>query len=77
MFVLLGKFLDDKIVQQRLDILEVGHVPGGTEDGVVANGVKTLNIPKSRERAVRRWRLMISDDKEDIQIAHQGCLQPS
>lgn len=52
MLILLGEFLDDEVVQQRLDVLAVGHVPGGAENGVVTNGVKTLNIPESGERTV-------------------------
>ena len=76
-FVLPGEFLNDKIIQQRLDVLEVGHVPRGTENGMVTNGVETLNISKSCERAIRCWGLVVSDDKGDVQIAHQGCLQPS
>lgn len=55
MFILLGKFLDDEVVQQGLDVLEVGHVSGGTENGVVTNGVKALNILEPREGTVRRW----------------------
>jgi len=52
MLVLLGKFLDDEVVQQRLYVLEVGHIPGGTENGVVADGVKTLNVLESREGTI-------------------------
>jgi len=55
MFILLGKFLDNEVVQQRLDVLEVGHVPGSAENGVVTDGMKTLDILESGEGAVRRW----------------------
>lgn len=55
MFILLGKFLDDEVVQQRLDVLEVGHVPGGTENGVITDGMKTLDILESGKGTVRRW----------------------
>jgi len=55
MLILLGKLLDDEVVQQRLDVLKVGHVSGSTENGVVTNGMKTLNIPEPRKRTVRRW----------------------
>jgi len=77
MLVLLGKFLDDEVVQQRLYVLEVGHVSGGTENGVVADGMKTLNVLESREGTVRRWGLIRSDGGENILITHRGCLQPS
>ena len=77
MFILLGKFLDDEVVQQRLDVLKVGHVSGGTENGVITNGMKALNTLKSRERTVRRWGLVRSDDEENISITHRGCLRPS
>ena len=53
--VLFCKFLDDEVVHQGLDVLEVGHVSRGTEDGVVTNGVETLHILESREGTVRRW----------------------
>jgi hypothetical protein len=53
--VLFGKFLDDEVVHQGLDVLEVGHVSRGAEDGVVTNGVETLHILESREGTVRRW----------------------
>ena len=77
MLILLGKFLDNKVVQQRLDVLEIRHVSRGTENGVITDSVKTLNILKSRKGTVRRWGLMRSDDKENISITHRGCLQPS
>lgn len=32
---------------------------------MVTNGMKPLNIPKSREGAVRCWGFMRNDDKED------------
>ena len=54
-FILLSKFLDDEVIQQRSDVLEVGHVSGGTENGVITNGMKALNIPESREGTIRRW----------------------
>jgi len=52
MLILLGEFLDDEVVQQRLDVLAIGHVSGGAENGVVTNGVKTLNVLESGERTV-------------------------
>ena len=54
--ILLGEFLDDEAVQERLDVLAVGHVPGGAENGVITNGVKTLDVLESGERTVRCWR---------------------
>jgi len=77
MLILLGKFLDDEVVQQRLDVLEVGHVSRGTENCMVSNGMKALNVLKSREGTVRRWGFVRSDDEENISITHRGCLQPS
>ena len=76
-FILLSKFLDDEVIQQRSDVLEVGHVSGGTENGVITNGMKALNTLKSRERTIRRWGLVRSDDEENISITHRGYLQPS
>lgn len=77
MFILLGKFLDDEVVQQRLDVLEVGHISRGAKNCMVANSVKALNVLKSRERTVRRWGFVRSDDEENISITHRGYLQPS
>lgn len=53
MLVLFGKLLDHEVIQQRLDVLEVGHIPGGTENGVFTYGVETLDISESREGTVR------------------------
>lgn len=52
--VLFGKFLDDKVVQQRLYVLVIGHVSRGTKNGVVTNGMKALNVLESGEGSVRR-----------------------
>lgn len=53
--ILLGKLLDDEVIQQRSNVLEVGHVPRGTENGVITNSVKTLNVSESCKRTVRCW----------------------
>ena len=53
--ILLGKFLNDEVVQQRLDVLAIGHVSGGTKNGVVTDGMKALDILESSEGTVRRW----------------------
>lgn len=52
-FILFGKLLYNEVVQERLDVLAVGHVPGGTDNCVVPNGMKTLDILESREGPVR------------------------
>jgi hypothetical protein len=53
MFILLSKLLDHEVIQQRLDVLEVGHISRGTDNGVVTDGVKALDISESRKGAVR------------------------
>lgn len=51
--ILLSKLLDHEVIQQRLDVLEVRHISRGTDNGVVADSMKTLDISESREGTVR------------------------
>lgn len=55
MLIVLSKLLDHEVIQQRSDVLKVGHISRGTENGVVTDGVKTLDISEPREGTVRCW----------------------
>lgn len=55
MLILFSKLLDHEVIQERLDVLKVGHIPRSTENGMVTDSVKALDISKPREGAVRRW----------------------
>ena len=53
MSVLCSKFIYHKLVQHVLDVLKVGHVSTSANNGVIAYGMKTLDIFESGKRAVR------------------------
>lgn len=42
--VLGGVFFDGEFVEEGLDVLEIGHVASRTDDGVVPDGMETLDI---------------------------------
>lgn len=54
MAVLCGKLVDDELVEDGLDVLKVGHVTACAEDGVIADGVETLDVLEACEGAVGR-----------------------
>ena len=53
--ILRSEFVDYELVENGLDILEVGHVATSTNNGMVAHCVQTLNVLESCEGAVRSW----------------------
>lgn len=50
-----GKFIGDDIVEDALNVLEVGHVAGRADDSGVANSVQTCDILETSEGAVGRY----------------------
>jgi hypothetical protein len=57
--ILRGKFIDYKLVENVLDVLEVRHVTTCANDGMVANCVQTLDVLESCEGTIRSWLLYI------------------
>ena len=45
-------FFDEKCVEPRLNILEVGHVATGTDDGIIPDLVQPLDVLETRQGAV-------------------------
>lgn len=45
-------FFDDEVVEDVLQILEVGHVATCSDNSVLANGMQSLDILESCQRAI-------------------------
>jgi hypothetical protein len=52
MAILRREFVDDKLLQEFLDVLEVGHIATGADNRVFADWVQPLNVLKTGKRAV-------------------------
>ena len=52
MTVLLCKFFYDETIEVNLDVLKIGHVPGGTKDSVVSHWMKTLDVLETGKGAI-------------------------
>jgi hypothetical protein len=50
--VLGGVFFDGEFVEEGLDVLEIGHVASGTDDGVVPDGMETLDVLEPGQRSI-------------------------
>lgn len=50
--ILRRELIDDKFVEHRLDVLEIGHVAASADDSVVAHCMETLYVFESGERTV-------------------------
>ena len=54
-----GELVGDDLVEDALDVLEVGHVAGRADDGGVADGMQAGDVLKAGEGAVRRYSVQI------------------
>lgn len=60
MAILSGEFFNDKFIQNLLDVLEVGHIATGADDGVFPNWMESLDVLKTSKGAVRScWTLSV------------------
>jgi hypothetical protein len=52
MAILCGEFIDDKLFQELLDVLEVGDIAAGADDSVFSGWVKPLNVLEASKGAI-------------------------
>lgn len=50
--ILCAELVDHELIEHGLDVLEIGHVAAGADDGVGAHRIETLDIFEPRERSV-------------------------
>ena len=65
--VLCCELVYDELVEDGLDVLKVGHVAPCADDGVITDGVETLDVLEACEGTVGGlWRYMLEDDILDV-----------